>query len=146
MVDCLWKRNGSWDPVDEKTDAIGAAMKPLKYLGMREPTTAKKATAALLKTFKEYPDATREMVRVSLGWYDKLAAEMFALVVFVSDGLVQVIEGEKATAPAARFFRIARELPLELQMVLCYCFAGSPKSLIPGKESEQAFKYLALRL
>jgi len=102
MVDCLWKRNGSWDPVDEKTDAIGAAMKPLKYLGMREPTTAKKATAALLKTFKEYPDATREMVRVSLGWYDKLAAELFALVVFLSDGLVQVIEGEKATTPCCQ--------------------------------------------
>ena len=68
---------------------------------------------------------------------------MFALVVFVSDELLQF---KDTTSPAARFFSIARRLPLELQMVLCHLVMGSPKETIPGKESEVAFKELARRL
>jgi len=48
--------------------------------------------------------------------------------------------------PAARFFLIARQLPLELQMVLCFRLVGSAKEIIPGKESEAAFKSLATRI
>ena len=36
-------------------------------------------------------------------------------------------------------------LPLELQMVLCFRQVGSTKEIIPGKESEVAFKELARR-
>jgi len=60
---------------------------------------------------------TRHVVRVKPGLLDDMAAEMFALVVFVSDGLLQVND---TTTPAARFFSIAAQLPLELQMVLCF--------------------------
>ena len=84
-------------------------------------------------------------MRVELGWYDELAAEMFALVVFVSDGLLQVND-TTTTTPAARFFNIASQLPLELQMVLCFRQVGSAKEIIPGNESEVAFKELAERL
>jgi len=83
-------------------------------------------------------------MRVELGLLDELAAEMFALVVFVSDGLLQV--NETTSTPAARFFRIATQLPLELQMVLCFRQVGSCKEIIPGKESEVAFKEPARRL
>jgi len=70
---------------------------------------------------------------------------MFALVVFVSDGLLQI--NDTATlSPAARLFKIARRLPLELQMMLCYRVVESGKEIIPGKESEVAFKELARRL
>jgi len=62
-------------------------------------------------------------------------------VVFVSDGLLQI--KETALTPAARFFKIARRLPLELQMVLCHLVMGSDKEIVPGKESEVAFKELA---
>jgi len=82
---------------------------------------------------------------MELGWYDEAAAEMFALVVFVSDGLLQ-IKDTATPSPAARFFKIASQLPLELQMVLCYCGARSPKEIISGKDSEVAFKGLARRL
>ena len=68
---------------------------------------------------------------------------MFALVVFVSDGLLQISD---TTTTAARFFSIARRLPLELQMVLCHHVVGSAKEIIPGKDSEVAFKELARRL
>ena len=41
-----------------------------------------------------------------------------------------------------RFFAIASQLPLELQMVLCHRAFGSRKDLILIKHSEPAFKKL----
>ena len=114
------------------SDAIGIAR-------MKRKTEV----VALLERFKEKPEETRHQVRVEIGWYDELA-EMFAVVVFVSDGLLEI----KDTTPslAARFFSIAALLPLELQMVLCNRLVGSGKEIIPGKESEVAFKELARRI
>jgi len=63
-------------------------------------------------------------------------------VVFVSDGLLQV-KDTITPSPTARFFSIARRLPLELQMVLCFRQVGSDKEIIRGKASEAAFKELA---
>jgi len=119
---------GGWN-----TDAIKAA----KNQGKTEVVT-------LLERFKGDAAQTRRAVRVELGWHDEMAAEMFALVVFVSDGLLQV--NDTTPTPAARFFSIARRLPLELQMVLCHRLVGSRKEIIPGKDSEVAFKTLARRL
>ena len=99
---------------------------------------------SLLERFKSDTAETRHAMRVEIGWYDELAAEMFALVVFVSDGLLQV--NETATTHAATFFSIAARLPLELQMVLCSRVVGSTKEIIPGKKSEVAFKSLAKSL
>jgi len=92
---------------------------------------SKAEASTLLERFKENPLETRQAVRVELGWYDELAAEMFALEVFVSDGLLQ-IKDTTTTTPAARFFSIARRLPLEIQMV-CFRQVGSTKEIIPGK-------------
>ena len=116
------------------TDAIGVA----KGEGNTEVVT-------LLERFKSDATQTRHAMRVELGWYDEVAAEMFALVVFVSDELLQINDTTTAT-PAARFFSIAAQLPLELQMVLSFRQAGSAKEIIPGKDSEVAFKELARRL
>jgi len=118
----------------EKMDAIGKA----KENGKTEVVT-------LLEGFKSDAAQTRYAMRVEVGWYDELAAEMFALVVFVSDGLLQ-INDTTTTTPAARYFKIARSLPLELPMVLCHRQVGSGKEIIPGKESEVAFRELAKRL
>jgi len=104
----------------------------------------KTRVTTLLERFKSDATQTRHAVRMELGWYDGLAAEMFALVVFVSDGLLQV--KVTTSSPAARFISIAAQLPLELQMVLCLRQMGSDKEIIPGKESEVAFKELAKRL
>ena len=116
-----------------KTDAIGAA----KKYGRTEVVT-------LLGRFKEHPEETRHAMRVELGWYDALAAEMFALVVFVSDGLLQI--NSTTPSPAVRYFNIARQLPLELQTILCCRVVGSHKEIIPGIEREVAFKSLAKTL
>jgi len=117
----------------DKTDAIGLA---------RENHQAEVVT--LLERFKENPVETRHAMRLEVGWYDDAAAEMFALVVFVSDGLLQ-INDTTTTTPAARYFSIARRLPLELQMV-SHRVVESRKDIIPGKDSEVAFKELAERL
>ena len=83
---------------------------------------------------------------MELGLLDEMAAEMFALVVFVSDGLLQINDTTTTPSPAARFFSIARRLPLELQMLLCFRQVGSAKEIISGKDSEAAFKRLAKRI
>jgi len=98
----------------------------------------------LLERFKENPDETRHAARMELGFTDELAAGMFALLVFVSDGLLQV--NDIAPSPAARFFSIAVQFPLELQMVLCYRVMVSAKEIIHGRHSEAAFKELAMKL
>ena len=116
-----------------KTDAIGRA----KNWGKTE-------VASLLQRFKENSEETRSQMRVELGLDDALAAEMFALVVFVSNGLLQI--KDTTPSPAARYFSIASQLPLELQMVMCHRVVESDKEIIPGKESEAAFKELARKL
>jgi len=116
-----------------RTDAIGLAK-----------LYRKMEIATLLERFKEKPVKTRHAVRVELDWYNEAAAEVFAVAVFVSGGLLQI--KDTTLSPAARFFSIARRLPLELQMVLCFRQVGSAKVIIQGKESEVAFKELAKRL
>jgi len=122
-------------PGEYKTDAIGRAKE-----------NGKEEVVSLLERFKTDPAMTRRALRVELGLLDEMAAEMFALVVFVSDGLLQINDTTTTPSPAARFFRIATHLPLELQMVLCYRVVGSAKEIISGKNSEAAFKYLAKRI
>jgi len=116
----------------DRTDAIGIA-----YM------YSQPEVATLLERFKDNRVETRHTLRVELGWYDEMAAEMFALVVFVSDGLLQI---KDTPSPAARYFSIASQLPLELQMVLCHRVVGKTKEIIYGKDSEAAFKELAERL
>ena len=121
------------EPGDIMTDVIGGAK-----------DNRKTEVVTLLERFKEKPVETRHAVRMELGLLDELAAEMFALAVFVSDGLLQI--NDTTPSPAARFFKIAKRLPLELQMILCHRQVGSGKEIIPGKDSEVAFKELAKRL
>jgi len=116
-------------PGDGKTDVIRAA----ERRGETEVVT-------LLERFRENPEETRQ-VRLEIGWYDEAAAEIFALVVFVSDGLLQI--KDTTQSPAARFLSIARRLPLELQMIICHRVVGSTTEIIRAQDSEVAFKSLA---
>ena len=123
---------------DEVEDVLSDAIAIATENGEAEVTT-------LLEKFKENPEDIRHRMRMELGWYDEAAAEVLALVVFASDGFLE-IKGV-ATTNVTRYFGIARQLPLELQMVLCYHAVGLPsKDVIPGKKREVAFKDLANRL
>jgi len=119
-------------PGDENTDAILAA-------GKKEHGEV----VSLLRRFKEDPVETRFAARMELGLLDEMAVELFAAVIFVSDGLLGVRQGDHPTTPASRFFNIATQLPLELQMVLCFRAVGSPREIIRENHSEAAFQSLA---
>jgi len=67
------------EPGQWQTDAIGEAK-----------DVAETEVVALLERFKENPEETMHQVRLKLGLVDEMAAEMFAMVVFVSDELLQV--------------------------------------------------------
>ena len=96
-------------PGDDRTDAIGAAKKN----GMTEVVT-------LLERFKSDAAKTRHVMRLELGLLDELAAEVFALVVFVSDGILQIKDTKTAT-PAARFFKLPEDYHLNCKW--CCAFA-----------------------
>jgi len=123
------------DPSNDRTDAVGAAR--LRKHG---------ELVSLLERFKVDPVKTKQEVWLELGCHGELAAALFALVVFTSDGLLEITKAMATMAPAARFLAIATCLPVELQMVLCYRIMGSPKDLIMSRDSEAAFRELAWTL
>jgi len=130
-----WREIDLGKPRYEKTDAIGVA----KNCGRSE-------VVALLERYKENAVETRHALRVEYRLLDEAAAEVFALV-FVSDGLLKTTPSRmKVWAKRKRFFSIATQLPLELQMVLCYRLVRSAREIIPGKDTEVAFKSLAKTL
>ena len=79
MVDRVGREINLGKPGKDKTDVIGVAKK-----------WRRTEVVALLERFKSDAAQTRHVMRVELGLLDELAAEMFALVVFVSDGLLQI--------------------------------------------------------
>jgi hypothetical protein len=101
--------------------------------------------AKLLEKYKKTPAETIHLKRVETGWYEREAAERFALVIFLSDGLLE-IKKYPMDKKTTRFFRIARRLPIEIQMVLCQRLVGSTGFLVLSKDSEVAFKELARKL
>ena len=104
---------------------------------------------SLLERFVANPAQTRHELRVKLGVLDELAAENFALVVFLCDGLLQLkptsnlVAPDTAAAATSRFFTIVKRLPMELQMMLCHHAVGSRKWNIRREDSEATFKSLA---
>jgi hypothetical protein len=94
---------------------------------------------------------------------DPYIGETFGLIIFFSDDFFTLKADNKASTSsttttttsrptgrqeeredkAKRFFRIARKLPMELQMMLCNRMFNSPKDLVLRKDSEPAFKRLA---
>ena len=51
-----------------------------------------------------------------------------------------------AAGNAIRFFGIAKRLPMEVQMIVCHRVVGSAKDSILSRDSEAAFKALAVVL
>jgi len=125
------------------------------------------AARKLNDRFKANPTLTRYECRVKLEVPETVAAQLFAFVVFLCDGLLALKEYEtretawpnifkwgitKPQTPppmmdsALRFFKMAQRLPMELQMILCHRVLGRVKDNIPSKDSELAFRALAEKL
>ena len=100
-------------------------------------------------------EAIRHDVRWQLRVIDERSAEVYALTVFLCDGLlalkpapqlhplIKALAVPTAAARATRFFEMASNLPMELQMLLCHRVVGSMKQNVLHEESEAAFKALA---
>ena len=103
--------------------------------------------ATLLDSFEADPAATRQQLRELPHLRDPFIGEVLALVVFLCDDLLATAKPSttdaSAASGAARFFQIAVQLPMELQMVLCNRKFGSGKDHVLTKHSEPAFKKLA---
>ena len=103
----------------------------------------------LLEKFLDNPALTRHEICVKLGVLDELAAELYAITVFLRDDLLQIKPEQASSHPSAtsaaanHFFAIASKLPMELQMVLCHRAVGSTKQNILHKDSEAVFNSLA---
>jgi len=93
------------------------------------------------------PDTVRYEVRFKLKRPEAMAAWCFALVVFLCDGLLQPQAASWGhwyeQTNALRFFAIASELPMELQMILCNRTVGRACDSILKSSSEPAFVHLA---
>jgi ankyrin repeat protein len=116
----------------------------LKWLGNRG--LAEEDTIVPIKTFLEVVDRAQEEAKRAV--VRDYSAQLFALVVFLSDGLLCKKTNKKKPG-LVRFFSMAERLPLDLQMVLCNKAASLNSGNIPigdnirTIESEPAFKELA---
>ena len=88
---------------------------------------------------------TRQQLRELPELRDSFTSDLFALVIFLCDGLLTTSAGSSASPShekAVRFFQSVQCLPMELQMVLCNRAFGAGKDHILTKHSEPAFKKL----
>lgn len=104
------------------------------------------------------PDGTKLQCRGKFGseFTDDLAAEAFALTVFLCDGLLAVNKGDVVTEPSGdgqttnttrRFFCMISRLPMELQMIVCYRYAGHGDRInIPASKRELGMRWLGRQL
>jgi len=130
------------DRGDPKTDVIAAA-ESRKY-----PSQFRDEMIGILKRYVADPEATCNEFREYLGLHDELAADSFALVVFLCDGLLELSPAtfKVGNLGLVRFLQIVRQLPMELQMILCCQAVGSPARNISSWHSEEAFISLARSL
>jgi len=165
----LWllARGGDLGDVEKKALFVEEWYSPLE-IAAKAGLQQNEEVVMMLERFRANPALTRYDIRLGLGLAVELAAELFALVVFLCDGLLQLkpvvsnpvtsSSSSSSSSPssisaitigasgAVRFFEIAQRLPLELQMVLCNKVFGSVKERILMRHSEEAFQSLVRML
>lgn len=116
------------------TDALGVAI----FMGHSE-------IADLVERYTDDPERARRKINHDLGVYDANSANVFASIVFLSDGLLAAKPAPftEEDRGAARFFEIAQKLPLDLQMILARRTVGSMRDFVLSKYAEPAYVDLA---
>ena len=129
--------------LERKGRFYGREMTPLEVAR----TNNKREMAELLSNFAADKTRTRLQVRLELKLHRVLAAELFVLVVFLSDGYLDIAKNDAPPpippSPGARFFAMIQRLPMELQMVLCNHAYSLHKDIVTTRDSNPAFKRLA---
>jgi len=67
--------------------------------------------ASLLERFMANPELTMHEIRVKLGLQDALAAELYAVTIFMCDDLLQLKETSTVATAVTRFFAITESCP-----------------------------------
>jgi len=98
--------------------------------------------ADVIEEYEGDAETVRNRLRRLPGLRPFFIVHLFALVVFYSDNFVAINE-RMAHSDTKRFFKIASQLPLDLQMVLCNRVFGSPRDIILSRDSEPGFRLLA---
>jgi len=94
----------------------------------------------LLKRYQADPKTVRKELQDKMGVTQWKVAELYAQVIFISDGLLK----PNIRTREGRFFALAERLPMELQMLLCNRAFALPKDSVTYKYSEPAFRHLAI--
>jgi len=113
--------------------------------------------AALIRRLMKDENQTRHEVRLYFQLQPQSQDHLFSLVVFLSEGLLTMKTQPNVMTRnqkrqwnqgrnTRRFFGIASQLPMELQMLLCNRAGGSMKQLILTRDSEPMFKYLVCKM
>lgn len=111
----------------------------------------------LLQRFLDDPTTVRYQLMLKLGTIEKLTADIFAIVIFLCDGLLQRTTSSPAGSDtttdsgvnhlnAIRFFNIVQQLPMELQMMICYRIVGSANEIVHSSMVEPSFRELASKV
>lgn len=138
--------------IDFAIDLLLEDSNPNRHLAKAVLGYPNSETSQLVRNFLKEPALTRFEVRGSLFLQQTVVSQLFALVVFVSDGLLKIKEEEEELAfspPEAnsiRFLKIAISLPMEVQMLLCHRTCESTRSVILSKDSELAFRSLTRKV
>jgi len=108
------------------------------------------AIKILLEKLCSNTTVARHEMRLEHNQPRALIASLFAIVVFMCDGLLDVHQvakrwpdDDECFEKKVSFLNIARQLPMELQMLLCHRVYGSAKNNILTQDSESAFRHLA---
>lgn len=108
------------------------------------------AVSLLLEVYQRDPKGVRLEMRKHLRQLDNAAAaRIFAMMVFVSDGLLEIRRlkakevPEKGFCRAARFFNILRKLPMDLQMLVSHQMVDSPRQNVTATDADVAIRALA---
>jgi len=101
----------------------------------------------LLCYYEDDPVSVVAELRVELGLALEDAVALFAMVVFLCDGLAD-LRGRmtRSNSKMQRFFSSSQRLPLELQMRLCGMVFGISRDFLLTKDTEPAFRSLAVNL
>jgi len=113
-----------------------------------------KDIAQLLLDYKSGAEAQqriRRKLKLRFGLLDMLAADIYALTIFLCDGLLSpvvtsTVNLDKKQEKMMKFFNITSQLPMEVQMLICYLAADVMKHNITTIGSEAGFRRLTAKL
>lgn len=130
------------DPLSEWLTFLRSVGKPV--LTVRDIGEAKNHRRCLdiLNEFEQDPAAYRQKLWAEFRMGPELAAELFALVVYHCDDFLAFKDALPPDSGIRKFFTIVRQLPIEMQMLLCNQVYNLPQDMVPARDAEAALKFV----